>query len=533
MTNAINADRSNVVVVPRRPVVPKLAPTQPMAAIADRTSAISTVGGIWFRAAPIRKAWRSIIWFSDCSNRPSGIERGSAFARLAARDHTLALHPLGGGDRRQDTGIVVRARDGQATLEVSLEQRPDLGAGRLGRGRGTQPRGPDRVGLVDDQHAARVVAGLTHAEREAEQEREQAEQRRLDAEELRAAGIAEARLQRAADARTDEGGEHRQREDDDGDGERRQVGLVEQEHDGAVVERDRSATTHTLGRRHFRPSGRASRAYMVLRRPAMRPPAGLLLVLALTLSGCALPKNVVRPPSSAILDPKGTTLGELIAPVVASHAPGESGFVLYNTGEGGIQARVALADVAQSSIDAQYYLWAGDSIGRVLIQHLVAAANRGVRVRLLVDDYESHGQDTAFETLQSHPNIEVRVFNPFARGTMRLLQLLGRFNELNRRAHNKLFVADGNVAVVGGRNLTDDYFGLGKKLGFRDFDLLAIGPVVREAEGSFDNFWNSKWAYPINSLRKPASQAERERGERAGPRQAHGGSGQLPVCAAA
>jgi putative cardiolipin synthase len=232
-----------------------------------------------------------------------------------------------------------------------------------------------------------------------------------------------------------------------------------------------------------------------------------LLVVVLCASSCALPKNVVRPPSSAILDTDHTTLGTLIAPVVAAH-PGESGFLLYNTGEGAIQARVALADVAQSTIDAQYFMWAGDAIGRVLVARILAAADRGVRVRLLIDDYNDRGHDIAFETLDAHPNIEVRVYNPFARGWFRMLQLLGRFTELNRRMHNKLFAADGRVAVVGGRNLTDDYFGLGEKIGFRDFDLLAIGPVVAQAEGSFDQYWNSRWSYPVSSLRKPSSQAK-------------------------
>ncbi len=117
-------------------------------------------------------------------------------------------------------------------------------------------------------------------------------------------------------------------------------------------------------------------------------------------SGCALPKNVVRPPSSAILDGNEHDARRPDRSVaVAAHPPGESGFLLYNSGEGGIQARVALADVARSSIDAQYYLWAGDTIGRVLMDRIIAAADRGVRVRLLVDRTdESHGQDTAFET---------------------------------------------------------------------------------------------------------------------------------------
>ena len=201
------------------------------------------------------------------------------------------------------------------------------------------------------------------------------------------------------------------------------------------------------------------------------------LLVTLVAIGCALPKNVVRPPSSALMDTRHTTLGELIAPAVAKH-PGESGFLLFNTGESAIQARVAMADAAQSSIDAQYFQWGRDTVGRVLLDRLFAAADRGVRVRLLIDDYWTSGHDLPFDAINAHPSIEVRVFNPFSRGRMRMTQFLGRFTELNRRMHNKLFVADGQVAVVGGRNLIDDYFGLGKELCYRDFDLLAIGPVV-------------------------------------------------------
>src|SRR6516165_5331359 len=149
-------------------------------------------------------------------------------------------------------------------------------------------------------------------------------------------------------------------------------------------------------------------------------------LVALAAIGCGLPKNVVRSRSSALVDTRHTTLGELTVPAEAKH-PGESGFLLYNTGEGAIQARVALADVAQSSIDAQYFMWAGDAIGRVLVDRIMAAADRGVRVRLLIDDYNDRGHDIAFETLDAHPNIEVRVYNPFARGWFRLLQVLGRF----------------------------------------------------------------------------------------------------------
>jgi putative cardiolipin synthase len=234
------------------------------------------------------------------------------------------------------------------------------------------------------------------------------------------------------------------------------------------------------------------------------------LLVALAAIGCGLAKNVVRPPSSALMDTHHTRLGELTAPATAEH-PGESGFLLFNTGEGGIQARVAMADVAQSSIDAQYFMWGRDTVGRVLLERLMAAADRGVRVRLLIDDYWASGYDFPFATTDAHPNIEIRVFNPFTRGRMRVTQLLGRFTTLNRRMHKKLFIADGQLAVIGGRNLIDDYFGLGKEICYRDFDLMAMGPVVSQAEAAFDQSWNSQWAYPISSLVEPPSQAERDR----------------------
>jgi putative cardiolipin synthase len=229
------------------------------------------------------------------------------------------------------------------------------------------------------------------------------------------------------------------------------------------------------------------------------------------LVGCALlPKHVARTPSAARLDTGDTALGRLIAPAALGH-PLDSGFLLFNTGEGAIQARVALAEAAQTTLDAQYFEWAGDSIGRALLERVLAAADRGVRVRLLIDDYNTSGHDVSFAALAAHPNIEVRIFNPFARGRLRLTQFIGRFTELNHRMHNKMFIADGQAAVVGGRNLTDDYFGLGRKLDFRDFDLLAVGAVVAPAEAAFDRYWNSEWAYPIGALTRPVSAGELKR----------------------
>ena len=232
-----------------------------------------------------------------------------------------------------------------------------------------------------------------------------------------------------------------------------------------------------------------------------------VFVVAAAAVGCVtLPRHVERPASTAILG-ADTPLGGALAPATAAH-PGDSGFALFNNGEGAIQARVALAEVARSTLDAQYFEWAGDRLGRVLLDRVLAAADRGVRVRLLVDDYTSQGKDLGFAALDAHPNIEVRVFNPFVRGRLRLPQFIGRWTELNHRMHNKMFVVDGVAAIVGGRNIADDYFGLGGELDFRDFDLLAVGAVVPQAEQAFDHYWNSEWAYPITVLSKPSSPDE-------------------------
>lgn len=161
--------------------------------------------------------------------------------------------------------------------------------------------------------------------------------------------------------------------------------------------------------------------------------------------GCVTLPRHAAPPSTALVGQR-TTLGHALEPATTAHS-GQSGFVLFNHGGGAIQARVALADVAQSSIDAQYFECAGDSVGRVLIERVIAAADRGVRVRLLVDDYNRKGHDLAFETLGARPNIEVRVFKPFVRGRLRLPQFFWRWTELNHRMHNKMFIVDGTAAT--------------------------------------------------------------------------------------
>ena len=161
-----------------------------------------------------------------------------------------------------------------------------------------------------------------------------------------------------------------------------------------------------------------------------------------------------------------------------------------------------MIEAAERSIDAQYYIWNGDVSGRYLAKRLLLAADRGVRVRLLLDDINVAGRDAVIAALDRHQNIEIRIFNPFAArsGVRRWLGFLSDFQRLNRRMHNKTFVADGALGIVGGRNIGDEYFDLHRSMNFRDRDIVAAGPVVRDMSANFDAYWNSRWSYPIAQL---------------------------------
>ena len=205
-------------------------------------------------------------------------------------------------------------------------------------------------------------------------------------------------------------------------------------------------------------------------------------------------------------DPVDTraSLTAQFAPALAQR-PGLSGFAVLHDGAQALLSRTALATQATRRIDLQYYIYAADHSGLGLLQHLAAAADRGVKVRLLVDDNNLAVSDVVAAQVATHPNIEVRVFNPFA-GRVRWLRPfegLLRLKRLNRRMHNKLFMVDGCVAIVGGRNVGDDYFDASPQGGFADVDLLAVGPVVAEAQASFDEYWHSPHAVsPAEFLRR-------------------------------
>lgn len=176
--------------------------------------------------------------------------------------------------------------------------------------------------------------------------------------------------------------------------------------------------------------------------------------------------------------------------------------MLLDDGTDAFVARMALATVAETSIDAQYYIWHNDVTGNLLINELITAAERGIRVRLLVDDINlSSANDEGLAMIASHPNVSVRIFNPFSRKTSKYSQMVTRFGDVTRRMHNKSFVVDGRISIIGGRNIGDEYFGANSQLEFADLDVLSIGPVVADVSSVFDLYWNSPLAYPIELLR--------------------------------
>lgn len=202
-----------------------------------------------------------------------------------------------------------------------------------------------------------------------------------------------------------------------------------------------------------------------------------------------------------------TRLGKRLSPLAAAH-PGTSGIYWLSDARDAFAARMRLAEIAERSLDVQYYIWRNDTTGTMLFEALHAAADRGVRVRLLLDDNNTSGLDTTLAALDTHPNIEVRLFNPLGIRKPRLLSYLVDFSRLNRRMHNKSFTADNQATIIGGRNVGDEYFGATDGILFVDLDVLAVGPVVAEVSDSFDVYWNSRSAYPVDRLLPRATAAQ-------------------------
>ena len=230
------------------------------------------------------------------------------------------------------------------------------------------------------------------------------------------------------------------------------------------------------------------------------------------LSGCAtMRSDVPRVASHAIADAADTTLGRVLAQAAAQY-PGLSGFQVMADGHAAFVTRTALADAAERSLDLQYYSVGDDLTTDLLLLRIVAAAERGVRVRILLDDIHPPSRMFARRAIAANPSIQVRLFNPFLFGGASSLGRLGEFlfdsERLNRRMHNKLWVTDNAVAIVGSRNLADEYFSANASVNFYDLDLLAAGPIVKELSGSFDVYWNNRAAVPIEAFANLPDSAE-------------------------
>ena len=227
----------------------------------------------------------------------------------------------------------------------------------------------------------------------------------------------------------------------------------------------------------------------------------MLLCLAI-LAGCgSLPDKSADKVEPEPIRFQDTMLARGFDPIVQEHG-GDAGVILLRDGDRALRERVLLADVAEHSIDAQYYIWNSDKSGRLLAYRLILAADRGVSVRLLLDDFSIGERNEELLALNSHPKIQVRIYNPFVNrtGTQKWLNFAFDFKRLNRRMHNKTYTVDSTVAIVGGRNIGDEYFNHHEHLNFMDLDLLSVGSVVDKVAQSFQHYWESPWAIPIDQL---------------------------------
>ena len=229
--------------------------------------------------------------------------------------------------------------------------------------------------------------------------------------------------------------------------------------------------------------------------PRLCPTA--LIVLMLAFSACATPLKEKQQRQSFSMR---SSAWEALQNNLPSNED-ISWFDVQAVGPDALRWRLALIDTATTSIDAQYFIWKEDAVGSLLLDRLLQAADRGVRVRMLIDDSFLAGEDQLALAADAHPHLELRIFNPFETRSenmlLRYVENLNDYERINHRMHNKLLISDGQVAVVGGRNIAEEYFGFNAELNFRDFDLMVTGKVVPDISSSFDLYWNSGWAYPV------------------------------------
>ncbi|MGI9568678.1 MAG: phospholipase D-like domain-containing protein, partial [Desulfobulbia bacterium] len=234
---------------------------------------------------------------------------------------------------------------------------------------------------------------------------------------------------------------------------------------------------------------------------------GILTSLVLILIGGYIVMSIIyrlpdisnRDPSRVIDDGQATKMGRQFGEQVASH-PGKSGVFLLRRGRDAFAARALLAQLSEKSLDIQYYMYHQDTVGGLLTYEVLKAADRGVRVRMLIDDIYGNKDEDTWVGLDAHENIDVRMWNPWKRGGSRLIQSIVRAAKIDYRMHAKSFTADNQATILGGRNIGDEYFDADTNVAFADIDVLSIGPPVREVSDEFDAYWNAEHAYPVNIL---------------------------------
>ena len=227
----------------------------------------------------------------------------------------------------------------------------------------------------------------------------------------------------------------------------------------------------------------------------------LVLCISLSLGACStLPtREAVIASYSENIDTRNTDLAQLSQNFTQAH-PHQTGYhVLYGPNEALIR-RLHLIEHAEKSLDLQYYIWDNDKVGALALAGLLKAADRGVKVRLLIDDNNSKDLEAAYYALAQHPNIEIRLFNPFKFRNLRALDFVLNFNRMTRRMHNKTFIVDHQVALIGGRNMSDQYYNVGDNFQFADMDVILMGQTVPDITSSFDEYWNHDYAYPVAQL---------------------------------
>ena len=229
--------------------------------------------------------------------------------------------------------------------------------------------------------------------------------------------------------------------------------------------------------------------------------------IAITVAGCStLPKHTIEsiPETTLQVDTTQTTLAQIIQPLQEQHPELTGYLVLFEPLEA-LSARLRLIDKAEKTLDLQYYIWDNDKVGALALHALIRAADRGVRVRLLIDDNNAKSTEGIFLALAQHPNIEVKLFNPYRFRKYRALDMMLDLKRINRRMHNKSFIADHQVALIGGRNMTNQYYNVSDNYQFSDVDVMLVGTAVKDISHSFDEYWNHEYAYKVQEVVKQSA----------------------------